>query len=340
MGLQPKRSTVAMTARIATAQEWDSVYAMCAHATYFHSREWAESWERYTKRQLQAGAWLLTFSDGARAVFPFSRKRLQYRLSTQYISSAGGTYGGWISADRLGSAHRELLMGHIRRHMPNLVLRVNPFDPVSKSMSFGHVTPDQTRALSLTADFETITKGFSKGHRAAIQSARKQGVTTRQAVTLKDWKAYYAAYEDSLRRWGTRASSSYSWFFFEQLFHLASPAVRLWIAEKDDEVLAGALCFEARSHVVWWHGATFESAFHLRPANLLVSDVVRDASMRGYAWFDFNPSGGHSGVDMFKKHFGASTFDAPTITTATRRRRVVRKAVALSKLLRRPSRQE
>jgi GNAT acetyltransferase-like protein len=320
-----KGSGLALTARAATAAEWDAMFAACDHATFFHSREWAEVWQRYTSGQVEPAAWSLSFSDGTSALLPVARMRFHAGLTMHYISSPADTYGGWLSTDELTGPHRELLLAHMRRRMPNLSLRVNPFDAFTAGVNFGAVAHDETHALWLKDDFESIEKGFSRGHRSAIRAARKNGVTVSLATELEQWKTYYSAYEDSLRRWGTRTSSRYTWSLFDELFRLASPCVRLWIAERDEELLAGALCFYARSHVGWWHGAAFESAFHLRPVNLLLADVIRDASLHGYSWFDFNPSGGHAGVEEFKRRFGARPLAAPVLRTGTSWRRAGRK---------------
>jgi Acetyltransferase (GNAT) domain len=320
-----ERSGLALTTRAATAPEWDAIFEACDHATFFQSREWAEVWQRYTRGRLEPAAWSLRFSDGLTAVLPASRTRLRHGLSRHYFSSPADTYGGWLSTDALTGDHRELLVVHLRRQMPNLSLRINPFDPFMAEMKFGVVVHDETHALRLTEDTEAIEKRFSRGHRGAIRSARKKGVTVSLATELEQWKSYYSAYEDSLRRWGPRASSRYAWPLFDHLYRLASPRVRLWIAERDGELLAGALCFYAQSHVGWWHGAAFESAFHLRPMNLLLAEVIGEASLRGYSWFDFNPSGGNAGVEDFKRRFGARPLTTPVIRTATSWRRAGRK---------------
>jgi hypothetical protein len=314
-----------LTTQAATASEWDAVFTACENATFFHSRDWAEVWQRYTRGRLEPTAWSLSFSDGLTALLPACRTRLRRGLTSRYISSPADTYGGWLSTDELTGEHRELLVAHMRRRMPNLSLRINPFDPSMAKVKFGVVVHDETHALRLTEDVEAIEKRFSRGHRASIRAARRNGVTVSLATELEQWKNYYSAYEDSLRRWGPRASSRYTWPLFDHLYRLASPRVRLWIAGQEGELLGGALCFYARSHVCWWHGAAFESAFHLRPMNLLLAEVIREASIAGHSWFDFNPSGGHAGVAEFKRRFGATPLASPVIRTATSWRRAGRK---------------
>jgi Acetyltransferase (GNAT) domain len=164
-------------------------------------------------------------------------------LTRNYLSSPTDTYGGWLSTDELTAEHCKLLVAHMRTHMPNLSLRINPFDPSMAQVKFGVVAHDETHALWIKEDMEVIEKRFSKGHRGAIRVARKSGVTVSLATELEQWKAYYSAYEDSLRRWGPRTSSRYTWPLFDDFYRSGSPRIRLWIAERDDELLAGALMF-------------------------------------------------------------------------------------------------
>lgn len=317
--------------RVAASAEWDSIYSACDYATFFHSRQWADAWFRTSNGDIEPVPQLLTFSDGATVLLPLCRRRLRRHLPiAQYISSPANTYGGWLSTFELTAEHRDRLIEYMRRRAPNLALRVNPYDPLAANVRFGNVTEDETRALSLEDRLDDITRRFSKGHKAAIKSAGQQGVVVRTALELEDWRAYYSAYEDSLRRWGDRATSRYSWALFEELRKFGPASVRLWIADSHGEVVSGALCFYARSHVVWWHGATFEHAFPLRPAHLLVYEALRDAWDRKFKWFDFNPSGGHAGVADFKRHFGARTLSAPMIIETSKKQRVALQLIGVA----------
>jgi len=91
------------------------------------------------------------------------------------------------------------------------------------------------------------------------------------------------------------------------------------VAELEGEVVAGALCFYARRHAVYWHGAALKRARAARPMNLLIDnllidEVLRDACARDeLRWFDFNPSGPLAGVRAFKQHFGARSIACPTV---------------------------
>ncbi len=72
----------------------------------------------------------------------------------------------------------------------------------------------------------------------------------------------------------------------------------------------------AQNHAVWFHrnhGAALEDYFTLRPVNLLLYEAIKHACEEGYAWFDFNPSGGHEGVRAFKRSFGTESRPSPVV---------------------------
>lgn len=301
----------------AIPEEWDAIWKECDYSTYFHSREWAEIWNAYTKGYLHPEPILISFSDGKKALLPLSSQKTYRGWGVDYISSPAGTFGGWISSDKLTVAHGILLVDYLKKEMGNLVWRINPYDELVCKVGVKVTENDETHSLNLTDGFEAVYKGWTKGHRSAARKARKEGVTVGIATTLDDWYSYYAVYEDSLRRWGNSASCIYRWEIFGEMFRRGSPYIKLWLASYRGRLIAGALCFYAKNHIVYWHGAALEDYFYLRPVHLLLYETINDACENGYSWFDFNPSGEHEGVKAFKKSFGAKPLQCPMITFET-----------------------
>jgi hypothetical protein len=132
---------------LASNDEWDFHWKGCNVATYFHSREWAEVWERYTRGRMRPEPRIITFSDGTSALFPVSSYKSYRGLIKQYISSPGGTFGGWISIDDLSVAHGELLAEHLRDRFTNLSWRPNPYDPIAS----GTGPPRESSCVSSSA---------------------------------------------------------------------------------------------------------------------------------------------------------------------------------------------
>lgn len=316
--------------RRASETEWDDIWRRCETATYFHSREWAEIWRTYSRGGLRPAPRLVLFSDERQALLPLSYTHVAGLLK-DYLSGPCGTFGGWISVDPLTEAHARLLARYYRHSLGNYAWRLNPYD---ESLREAHVQPtrlEETHALNLSAGFDAVYRGWSSSHRTAASKAQRAGVTVRPAESLEDWRAYFEVYEDSLRRWGEHASSRYGWELFADLHRRRSPWQRLWLAWHAGQVAAGALCFYARRHAVYWHGATRESCFAVRPMNRVMYEAIRHACEGGYTWFDFNPSGLNEGVRAFKERFGARPLAAPMVlgdTALALRVRQVRRSLS------------
>ncbi len=289
----------------ASGQTWDNIWRDCDYATYFHSREWAEIWKRYTKGTITPDPVCVNFSDHKTALIPFSRCKRLNGLLTKYLSSPAGTFGGWISTDALTPDHITALAGYILEKK-FLLWRINPYDRSLSALNLRKTTADETQAIDLNAGFDAIVKKWSKGHKAAVTQARRYGVTVEKANKPQDWEAYFHIYRKSLKRWGEK--SGYHWHLFQHMMEINSPHISLFLAKYQEKYIAGALCLYAKTHVVYWHGAALSETFHLRPVNLIIAEAIHEACDNGFSWFDFNPSGGHQGVKNFKKGFGTTSF--------------------------------
>jgi CelD/BcsL family acetyltransferase involved in cellulose biosynthesis len=308
----------------ASDEEWDRTWRECDYATYFHSREWSEVWSAYHRAKTRPDPLGVTFSDGTRAILPLSSRKTLTGLAKRFLSSPAGTYGGWISSDELTAAHVRLLVEFLTRQLGPLDWRLNPYDPLLRDITVPGAQDDETHALDLSPGFDRLFRGWTKGHSSAAKKAQREGVSIVEATHDGDWRAYFRVYEDSIRRWAERDGARYRWELFHELSRLPSPGVRLWLARKEGQTIAGALCFYSRIHCAYWHGAVLEECFLLRPVHLLMHDVIRDACQRGLAWFDFNPSGDHEGVKAFKKSFGAQALPSPVVKITPRWRHAVR----------------
>jgi hypothetical protein len=315
LGLKITLSSV----RPATNEEWDKAWAACGYSTYFHSREWAEIWSDYTNGSYQPAAFVFRFSDGTEVVFPLAIVRSCRGLIRSYVSSPAGTYGGWLSQDTLAGEHMNLMLQYLIANSGGMWWRLNPYcaDMGDAArlwpVAVAHVTEDVTHVLDLRSGFENVYRGISRSHRSGAKKALRFGVSIEKARATDDWQEYYRVYEDSLRRWGPRATARYGWRLFRIMANRNSDHIVLWLARYEGEVIAGAVCCYSKAHVVYWHGAALERQFHLRGAKLLFETAIRDACNRGYSWFDFNPNGGHEGPRLFKERYGAKVMPCPVV---------------------------
>jgi hypothetical protein len=303
--------------RIATNDEWDFVWKECDYSTYFHSREWAEIWQVYTKGKMSPEPKLMTFSDGRKALLPLTTWKTYKGLIKNSISSPAGTFGGWIASDKLDVEHAVLLTECLTRKCGNLSWRLNPYEELVFKTGVRTDRDEETNVLNLKPGFDAILAGWDGENRRVARKAMREGVSIRLASGIDDWKAYYEVYQDTLRRWGKNATSKYRWELFEEMSRRNSQFIRLWLAVYQDVVVAGALNFHTRKHVVGWHAATLEKYIRLHPFVLLIYEGLRTACEEGYAWFDFNPSGGHEGAKTFKEGFGVKPLYCPMVHVVT-----------------------
>jgi len=324
-----------------TRAKWLSVARECGYATYFHTPYWYELIAPEQKHIVRE----VTFNDGVSAVIPTAKIKRACGFLTDIFSSPGGTYGGWLSASSLTPEHVKHLVGVLISEN-NLTFRLNPFDRSSRFVSGGVDSIDNTggikrkddftHVLDLTKGERAITLGLSKGHRSAIKSAERAGVTVRAAEMQNEWDQYYELYQSSLERWraGGPAMSPrnvYPLSLFRRIREIRTGNETLWLAFKEGVPIAGALFFYWNGHAVSWHGAASAKHFRFKPNNLLYWEIIKDAAGRGYEIFDFNPSGGYRGVESFKDSFGAERVPTPIITTRSPLRRMIARLRGMGK---------
>jgi hypothetical protein len=238
--------------------------------------------------------------------------------------SAAETYGGWLTNRKLADERVDGLVRFVTGRRENLRWLLNPFLVAEHRVSHLAATGTHTLAIDLTPGYDNLRRAWSKGHRAAPAQARRSGLSVRLAVKEADWAGYFAVYQDSLRRWGRNTTSRYEWALFQALSQLDADLVRLWLAEKDETIVSGALCFYHPNQIVMWHAATLEPYFPLRPANLLLDEALRHACSINAHWFDLGPSGGHQGVERFKLGFGPVRLTVPVVDHSTKSVAMVR----------------
>ena len=287
------------TNRPATALEWDQAWAVDATATYFQSRAWSEAMDRTTDGRMRPQPAMLHADDGSQLLVPVTvdRRAGGAIALARYVA---GRHLGWTVARYGWPVQRGGEGGGTspQKHpLGRLALgRLGPYGPAS-----GTIGPHVGGSSDKPA--RDLKAGWRGSHDSSVKKAVRAGVRIDVASGLDDWRAYFAAYEDSLRRWGARTSSTYPWALFEALASSSDQRVRLWLARLDGAVVAGALCLDGRQVVSYWHGAAVSNQLAVRPVNLLLETAILDAMERGFAGFDLGPSGGHQGVEAFKRTF-------------------------------------
>jgi len=302
-----KQGAIAMKYRLKISKQfWEETLTRCPNATFFHTHTWAKLMTT-TYPHLSIATMGFEMADGTRALLPLLSVRSRFKgMVRSYYSMVPGVYGGIVTdGRRLTGLELEMVFTKFKGLKFNHIVYVN--NPYESYDIPGRYRENEmfTHLLNLNQSYDCIKQNFSRGNKSTINKAMKSGVAIELASTRSDYEAYYEIYQDSLNRWGDRASSFYPFDLFRLIFELNSPHIKLWLAKLDGMIIAGSLVFSYNHHVVAWHGAARQSHFEYRPNNLLYAQIIRDACYQGFSYFDFNPSGGHDGVVHFKESFGA-----------------------------------
>jgi lipid II:glycine glycyltransferase (peptidoglycan interpeptide bridge formation enzyme) len=272
-----------------SASEWDAFVAGHPQGELLQQTPWAElkgsaGWEASrigvldASGTLRAGAQLLT------------RKR--YGLAACY-TPRGPLWSGEPDYDSL------LLAGLRRsaRRRRAIFLRLEPnlseHDPSADSLHSWLLTkglqptttiqPRSTIQLQLAPDEAALFASFSKGHRADIRRAERQGVTVRVG-TATDLPAFYAIMQAT----GVRAAFGiHSEAYYRQAWAGAQPGSQLLLAELGGEVVAAHMVFAGPQRALYLYGGAIEAGLKAGANHLLQWAAIRWAREYGCASYDF-----------------------------------------------------
>ena len=288
-------------------QFWLDVAQNCDYATFFHTPYWHNLAVTNNPHYRDDTVGII-LDNGTRVVLPLLViDKIGQGLFKNTISTFEGCYGGLIADKPITYQDEQAIYQAVCRGRTGQIhVTSNPIAPHHPTDIEAN---DFTHLLELNQPAEAIFRNFSKGHRSAIKKGKREGVTTRIAHGLEDYRAYYAVYENTLSRWGDKANTWYPWEFFLKLYDMAEEHpqnVQLRVAEVEGVVVSGAILFYWNQHVDYWHGATHADYFSYKPSHVLQMDIITHACELGCRYYDFNPSGGQEGVAKFKNSFATT----------------------------------
>lgn len=283
---------------------WARVVANSEYSTFFHTPTWAQIVvEAFPEYRIATKGFSL--DDGKIAIVPLVSTTERNRFFRHYESMFPGVYGGAVAERALTQLEVDQIFGRLfAKRTAHVHVMGNPYtdqelSPIySRSQEFTHV-------LELGPGVHVIADNFRSGHKYSVQKAKRMGVAVGVADTEQDYRSYYATYVDTLNRWADRTLVTYPPRLFRCFWRFRSEQVRLWVARVAGEVVSGCLVLYHKRHAVYWHGATRESHLRHGVGTLLIVEIIKDACLRGFHHFDFNPSGGLEGVEHYKEGFGA-----------------------------------
>jgi hypothetical protein len=301
--------------KIASLEDWEQAYNEDADCAYSQGVSWNALWAGIYGYELVPQR--LFSNDEYLGLLPLAVKKRV--VGSSFISGIHG-YGGVLGISRCTFVHYSELYSAIARKYKSLNILANPFSgSVFAEWPFagpGNADSPKIQFMDLRQGFESQFRKWSKGHGSAAKKAIREGITVASAHAIQEWKEYYEVYRDSLRRWGETTTSYYPWEIFQQIFDTNDKDnVKLWLAHYGEQVIAGALCLYGNRHAAYWHGAFLEEYSELKAPHLLQYRIAEDAASRGFYWHDLLSSGGHLGVEKFKRGFATDELSLLQINT-------------------------
>lgn len=277
------------------ADQWDSF-------SFFQTPEWVEvlcgAFSEFHGR-----ACILQSSASPPVLFPVIENRKGPGLYT-WLSLPYGTYGGPIPLrnQSLESSWSlvEAFLAEQGFSAINITLPPQVHAPQWTDYQIKTLT---TQVLDLQGGFnQLLERSFTPACKRALRKAERHRLEVKPLKAEHYLDAFLALYEQSINRW--ELDKGFPSRLFELLW--AMPAVKVWGALQQDQLVAAALIFTHKTHQYYWLGVMDEALQHLRANNLLFSQILQQSCRDGIETFDFGNSEGLIGVFNFKKSFGPS----------------------------------
>jgi hypothetical protein len=229
-------------------------------------------------------------------------------------------YGGVIGEAPAGQELSRLLADFARcEGIARLRLVDSPSVAPTPAEGF-QVTPDHTHLLFIkNQTYEEIWVGFPSAIRRNVRKAERHGLIVEEAQGIAAVEEFYPLYLEAMRR--NYTVPKYGRAFITAVYqHLIVPGTgALFLARLAGQAIAGILVVDSphMSHYVM--GGSFTATLPSRPNDLLFHTAIKRTVEKGFAAFDFLPSGANdSALTHFKAKWNAQPTPAQTLTLVTR----------------------
>ena len=290
---------------------WDAYVEAHAERLVFHHSAWLRALEReYGQRALR-----LAVQDAGgmlRGVLPL--------MVTRGLPLPGG---GAVAGRRLASLPRTpvagpladgeawaaaLLRGAVERTPEGAQLQIKPAGELPEGAGLVRLPWRESFVVTLPDPPAAPRFGNSRNHsriKWAVSKAMREGVAVRDATGLDDVRRWHRLYLDTMRHHVVPPRSRR---FFEGLWEELAPRgmVRLLLAERDGDLLAGAVVVTLGATAFYLFNGVRRDSFALRPNDVLQWRAIHDCAEAGIARYDLGEVvEHHAGLAEFKRKWGA-----------------------------------
>ena len=160
-----------------------------------------------------------------------------------------------------------------------------------------------THVLGLSQNAEDTWKQLDKGSvRWAVKKAERLGVSVVSSTNLDDLREFYELNCITKQSLGVPC---HPWKFFKNLFSILDGYVRMYLAQRDGNIVAGGVMEYYKDRVLYGYGAADPDHLNLHPYNAFIWKSIEEACAKGYRIYDFGrTSYDNTGLIQFKRKWG------------------------------------
>lgn len=269
------------------AATWDALVAQHPQGHMLQSWAWGALKQRFGWQPLR-----VTVTNGASVAAAQLLIRPLYGLSVAYVPrgpllAAEETLNrGLIQAlQRIARRRRAAFL----RLEPNVLETGDDADTLNswlQTQRFAPSEPMQPRSsihLDLTPEPDKLFASFSKGHRADVRRAERNGVSVRVGESEADLDTFYAIMQATGER---QAFGIHARAYYQTARSLFGDAARLLIAEQSGSPLAAFLVFAWGREATYMYSGSTEAGLKQGANHLLQWHAIQWARERGCALYD------------------------------------------------------
>lgn len=239
-----------------------------------------------------------------------------------WCSHAGLSYGGLIFGRDMSQTRLidclKLCMAYLRNQkFKQMELKLVPaiyYREKNHSLDYAvtYAGFELFRRDASTTIFLEQRRKTKKGRKACISKARREGVRARQVDSKEDYVAFMAMENANLqKKYGVNAVHSVE--EIELLRNRFPDNIRLYIAKREGELLAGGLTFENDGVVHLQYFAATSQGEILSAGDVLIEAILDYCEANAFSVFDFGISTEqqgqylNQGLNRYKESFGGVT---------------------------------
>ena len=291
--------------------EWEEIVLKSDNAGFCCSPAWAKIIEKSFDDYHTATR--LYYINDKTILVPMMEKNPH---GFKYFESMPQNYGGFfsesdITTDDFNSIVNDIVGG---RNL-SFSLSLPPFEYIKpgKSVIKGiwRVNDEEnyTHLLRLGGkDFEQIWKNYKQRTRRAIRKSIKSGVEIKEDTSLDDYRAFYQIWTKASKKWGYE-SVPLPFSFFRNLYKYGSPHVKLSLAFKEKQIIAGNLSLHYNKTIFYYFSAFLPEYGTFNPTSLLLNNLIERSCREDYKYINLGHSFDNEGLIKFKEGFGSGVVE-------------------------------